>query len=62
MWKFDYILGDLIWSQSIDSVKIFDAEISMGEKLDSDISLDLGLRSNETSIIDQGSRVIEVEI
>jgi hypothetical protein len=60
MWKFDFFIGDLVWSQSMDSVKIFDAEISMGEKLNSDISLDCGLRSNDTSIIDQGERVIEV--
>lgn len=60
MFKFDYFLGDLVWQEST-STRIFDAEISMGEKVESDISLDLGQRQNDNSIIDQGERVIEVE-
>jgi len=60
MFKFDFFLGDLVWQES-SSIQILDAEISFGSKIESDIALDLGLRSNENGIIDQGQRIIEVE-
>ena len=56
-WKFDPILEDLIWTQPPNLIED-GAIIDFGEN--SDLSIDMGDRSNDVSEIDQGPRIFEV--
>lgn len=58
MWKFDYMIGDLIFVQ-VTSQNIVDGATSFGDEIGSDLAIDCGSRDNETSEVDMGSRVIE---
>lgn len=60
MWKFDPILVDIVWV-SVQTELIFDGLVSFGFELNGDLELSCGLRENESSIFDSGSRVIETE-
>ncbi len=53
-WKFDPMLLDLVWTE--DSVTIADSVINLGA-LGSDLTIDAGMRENDSSVIDQGFRV-----
>jgi hypothetical protein len=55
-WKFDPLIEDLIWTQSPDLIKD-GATIDFEE---GDLAIDMGDRSNDSSVIDQGSRIFEV--
>lgn len=58
-WKFDPILEDLVWVQSLGSIED-GAIISFGDEIDSDLAVDMGDRTNDSSEIDQGPRIFEV--
>lgn len=55
-WKFDPIIGDLVWTQPPELLKdgaIIDFE-------DGDLAIDMGDRENDSSVIEQGFRIFEV--
>lgn len=59
-WKFDAILGDLVFK--IPSTEATDpANIDLGASGASDLGIDTGLRTNESSTVDQGLRIFEIE-
>jgi hypothetical protein len=60
-WRFDTQLGDLVFVIKPDDVSD-PANITLGESGISDLSIDTGNRTNDSSILDQGQRVIEVGV
>jgi hypothetical protein len=59
-WVYDYMSGDIVWSQKTTEL-VFDGLIDFGSEVEGDIELSMGLRENEGSVIDSGSRVINSE-
>jgi hypothetical protein len=59
MWKFDPIRIELVWTV-VQGQFIQDGFADFGSEVNSDLELSLGSRENDSSIIDQGLRVIEV--
>lgn len=59
MWKFDPSSVDIMFVQ-INTVAISSGGISYGDE--SDLLVDTGSRINDTSIVDQGLRVIDGSI
>jgi hypothetical protein len=57
-WKFDFLSGEIVWVQT-QTALIFDGQVDFGDEVGSDLELSCGSRDNESSIIDNGSRVIE---
>jgi hypothetical protein len=55
-WKFDAVLEDIVWVETTDTVSI-SGNLDFGTAMDSDLALDTGLRTNDTSIIDLGQRI-----
>jgi hypothetical protein len=59
-WKFDAILGDLVFK--IPPTDISDpANVDLGAAGASDLGIDTGERINDSSTVDQGLRVFEVD-
>lgn len=56
-WKFDPISQDIVWIETVETV-VTSGSIEFGSAINGDISLDTGLRTNDTSIIDSGLRVV----
>ena len=59
MWKFDPIRVELVWTVSQGQF-IQDGFSDFGSEVNSDLELSFGSRENDSSIVDQGLRVIEV--
>lgn len=55
-WKFDPVLEDIVWVETTDTVSV-SGTLDFGTATDSDLALDTGLRTNDTSIIDPGLRI-----
>jgi hypothetical protein len=58
-WRFDPISNSLIWYLSIEMVQVVDGSIDLGL---GDLLIDTGLREDESSVLDQGQRVIDGSI
>jgi hypothetical protein len=58
-WRFDAQIADLVFVVKSEDVAD-SANITMGNYGEADLTIDTGDRSNESSILDQGQRVIEV--
>ena len=58
-WRFDPISNQLIWYLSIEMVQVVDGSIDLGL---GDLLIDTGLREDESSVLDQGQRVIDGSI
>jgi hypothetical protein len=58
MWKYDYTIGDIIFFE-VATENVVDGEVIFGDDVNSDLEMSLGNRDNDTSIVDQGLRVIE---
>jgi hypothetical protein len=58
MWRYDYTIGDIIFFE-VSTQNIVDGEVVFGDEINSDLEISLGDRDNDTSIVDQGLRVIE---
>lgn len=56
-WKFDPFSEDVIWIETVDTVQT-SGIIQFGGAIDGDISLDTGNRTNDSSLIDSGLRVM----
>lgn len=54
MYRFDPITLQVIWTMTVDEV-IQSGEINFGDS--GDLSIDTGLRDNDSSTLDQGDRV-----
>ena len=59
-WKFDFAAVDLVWTQPAETMEAT-SSIILGEE-SSDLQIDTGDRNNDTSIIDQGYRIIDGDI
>lgn len=59
-WKFDQNIVDLIWTHPIGEIED-SASIVMGDST-SDLTVDTGDRTNDTSTLDQGQRIIDGDI
>jgi hypothetical protein len=55
-WRFDPIKIDLVWTETVDEL-VDNATIDLGT-FEGDITIDTGDRNNDSSIIDQGERII----
>ena len=55
-WKFDPVLEDIVWVETTDTVSV-SGDITFGAAMESDLTIDTGLRTNDTSIIDSGLRI-----
>lgn len=60
-WKFDAQAVDIVFV-SFDTESIVSGEIVFGEQDGSDLTIDTGDRTNNTSIIDGGLRIIDGSI
>lgn len=60
-WKFDPFLVEIIWTAPGQTITEL-ADITLGDKEESDIIVDMGERSNDSSDIDQGLRVFDGDI
>lgn len=58
-WKFDPQYGDLVFTLLVGEASD-PANVTCGESVSSDIAIDTGDRTNDTSTLDQGLRIIEV--
>lgn len=58
-WKFDPFQVDIVWVSHAETIMEL-AEINFGEG--SDLSIDIGDRTNELGDIDQGLRVLDGDI
>lgn len=58
-WRFDPISNSLIWYLSIEMVQVVDGSIDLGL---GDLLIDVGLREDDLSVLDQGQRVIDGSI
>lgn len=58
-WKFDPQIGDLVFFIKPDDVSD-PANVTLGDAGLSDLAIDTGSRTNDSSTLDQGLRVIEV--
>lgn len=56
-WKFDLALVDLVWVETTD-MSLNAGTINFGSSATADIAVDMGTRSNDSSIIDSGLRVL----
>ena len=59
-WKFDQHIVDIIWTHPIGEIED-SASIVMGDST-SDLTVDTGDRTNDTSTLDQGQRIIDGDI
>lgn len=59
-WRFDPIAIDLVFIQTMTEI-VESGQIDFGSQ-DGDLSIDTGLRDNDTSTLDQGLRVIDGSI
>jgi hypothetical protein len=55
-WKFDAVLEDIVWVETTDMVS-GSGNIDFGTTTESDLAIDMGSRTNDTSIIDLGQRI-----
>lgn len=60
-WRFDPIQEDIVWTVSAGSL-IENASIELGNAVESDLAIDTGNRTNDSSTVDQGLRVIDGNI
>lgn len=60
-WRFDAQIADLVFVVKPDDVSD-PANITLGESGLSDLAIDTGDRINDSSTLDQGQRVIEVNL
>ena len=60
-WKFDFKEVDLVWIQPVADI-VDNASIAMGDYGSSDLTVDTGDRTNDTSVVDQGDRIIDGNI
>jgi hypothetical protein len=60
MWTFNPITQKLVFTQSVEQI-VQAGEIDFGDG-SSDLSIDTGLRDNDSSVLDQGLRVIDGSI
>ena len=60
-WKFDPQVLDIRWVVEPEEV-ITEGVLDLGEVVNADISVDTGERTNDSSILDQGLRVIDGNI
>lgn len=58
-WKFDAQIADLVFVIKPDDVSD-PANVTLGDSGLSDLAIDTGERTNDSSTLDQGQRVIEV--
>lgn len=58
-WRYDPISSSLIWFVSIELVPIADGSMDLGG---GDLLIDTGLRENDSSVVDQGQRIIDGSI
>lgn len=58
-WRYDPISNGLLWSVSIELVAVADGSTDLGA---GDLLIDTGLRENDTSVVDQGQRIIDGSI
>jgi hypothetical protein len=56
-WKFDLTSVDLVWVETID-MAMNTGNLDFGSGTDSDMSVDMGTRTNDSSVIDSGLRVL----
>ena len=61
-WKFDAFKVELVWVESAEINVELMGDIDMGSFAESDIAIDMGDRSVDTSRIDQGLRVYDGDI
>lgn len=59
MWKFDPTTVELVWVV-VPSELIFDGLTEFGDSQDSDLEISFGERENDSSVVDNGNRIIEV--
>lgn len=57
MWIYNPFTGQLVFYAKAPVTYIPDGQIDLSG-FDSDITIDVGDRTNDTSVIDQGSRVV----
>lgn len=60
-WKFDPISVDLVWVETTDLV-VQSGSVDFGNSVLGDIAIDTGSRTNDTSIMDSGLRVVNGSI
>jgi hypothetical protein len=60
-WKFDPQAVDIVFV-SFSTEQIVSGQIDFGSELSSDLSLDTGERTNDSSVVDGGLRVIDGSI
>ena len=60
-WRFDFKEVDLVWIQPVEDI-VDNSNITMGDYGVSDLTVDTGDRTNDTSIVDQGDRIIDGNI
>jgi len=58
-WRFDPISNGLIWTVSIELVAIADGSMDFGG---GDLQIDAGMRDDDSSVVDQGQRIIDGSI
>jgi hypothetical protein len=58
-WRYDPISNSLLWSVSIELVAIADGSMDFGG---GDLLIDTGLRDDDSSVVDQGQRIIDGSI
>ena len=59
-WKFDQFKAELIWV--ISTTELVESGVVDLGGFDSDLSVDAGDRTNDSSILDQGLRVVDGNI
>ena len=58
MWIYNPFTGQLVFVIVQPKNYISDGEVSFGDNVGGDISIDTGQRTNDTSVMDNGSRVV----
>lgn len=58
-WKFDSLTSDVVWVTSLEMTPVVDGSIDLGI---GDLLIDIGLREDGSSVLDQGQRVIDGSI
>jgi hypothetical protein len=59
-WRFDTQLGDLVFVVVSGGEASDPANLTLGDSSTSDLSIDTGERTNDSSTLDQGLRIIEI--
>lgn len=54
-WKFNAVTQEIVWVKTVSDMLVADGNLDLAS---GDLQIDTGLRDNESSILDQGSRLI----